>query len=85
MAHLGVAVLELQGWVTKVISGQDKETREIDPREKQVSSSCVLAVETKHTVTQALAGVERGWFSDYPQTLSSWRAETLSPPDSWSL
>lgn len=65
MAHLGVAVLELQNWVTKVISGQDKDTREVDPGEKQISSSCVLAVEKKtYRVTQALAGVERGWFSD---------------------
>lgn len=47
MAHLGVAVLELQGWVTKVILGQDKDTGEVDSREKQISSSYVLAVERK--------------------------------------
>lgn len=34
MAHLGVAVLELQDWVTKVILGQDNITREVDLREK---------------------------------------------------
>lgn len=45
MAHLSIAVLELQDGVTKVISGQDNYTGEIDPREKQVSGSCVLAIE----------------------------------------
>lgn len=49
MAHLGVALLELQGWVAYVILGQDKDTGEEDPREKQISSSCVLAVEGKST------------------------------------
>lgn len=47
MAHLGVAVLELQDWVTKVIPGQDNITSELDLREKQVSSSCVSAIERK--------------------------------------
>lgn len=47
VAHLGIAVLELQDWVTKVIPGQDNYTGEVDPREKQVSSSCVLAVERR--------------------------------------
>lgn len=47
MVHLGVAVLELQDWVTKVISGKNNDTGEVDPREKQISSSCVLAVERK--------------------------------------
>lgn len=47
MAHLSIAVLELQDRVTKVISGQDNYTSEIDPREKQVSCSCVLAIGRK--------------------------------------
>lgn len=47
MVHLGIAVLELQDWVTKVISGRDNDTGEVDPREKQIGSSCVLAVERK--------------------------------------
>lgn len=45
MAHLGVAVLELQDWLTRVISGQDNNASDVDPREKEISSSCVLAVQ----------------------------------------
>lgn len=57
VAHLGVTVLELHDWVTKVVAGQDNDTSEEDAREKQISSSCVLAVERKCKVTQAWAGV----------------------------
>lgn len=44
VAHLGITVLELHDWVTKVVAGQDNDTGEEDAREKQISSSCVLAV-----------------------------------------
>ena len=47
MAHLGITVLELQDWVTKVILGEDNDTSEVDPRQKQISFSCVLTIERK--------------------------------------
>lgn len=66
VAHLGVTVLELQDRVTKAIAGQDDDTGEVDPREKQISSSCVLAVERK---SARLPRPGQGWdssFLDYP-------------------
>jgi hypothetical protein len=47
MAHLGMAVLELKGWVTKVISGQENDASKVNSRENQISFSYILAVQRK--------------------------------------
>lgn len=44
MAHLYMAVLEFQSWVTKVIPGEGNDARKVDSREEQIGSSRVLAV-----------------------------------------
>jgi hypothetical protein len=65
MAHLNMAVLEFQSWVTKVITGKGNDASEIDSREEQIGSSRVSAARRERERLPKTDTAEEGIRSHY--------------------